>query len=449
MKIKYFCLIALVLIVVPCNVHCGEVKLDSWALGGKFKTSFLELRYFQKEDQNNYGLSFFTDSFWKNFPCQIKAGNMNCGGLWSMLKSPEPAFSFSPFYSTKTSVQPVTATLSSYSSFPQNISYFMQAGYSNNRKTLSAVKANCWYDPDADLLTGSGLLQFRLSKKVSLGFSTAAGVVPYKDNDFNSWFNSSASFFHGGTMWCFGNQIALNSPYYKLWLFTGVYQNPSGGIKTVYRLENMLKAGDFNFTLAGFFNPYDYLYLPGDTFLNRKLVLRAGVKHNGMLKLKLPVIVKSGINSYVKFNLSQTEHPLKLAAGLQFTAPLTTINLRTLSNFTLSSAAQSPEVTFTSQKITASCSRHCGEVTAVINGDWTFSPVAPGRGTFPNNITFTQKYTAAVSGGQNMKYSANASWSHTVKDGEITEKSLTFGGGVQTKEGWLNLTGKVSFKLEM
>ena len=449
MKIKYFCLITLVLIVVPCNVYCSEVKLDSWALGGKLKTPFLELRYFQKEDQNNYGISFFTDSFWKNYPCQIKAGNMNCGGLWSMLKAPEPAFSFSPFYSTKTSVQPVTATLSSYSSFPQNMSYFIQTGYSNNKKTVSAANVNCWYDPEAEIVTGSGLLQFKLSKKVSLGFSTAAGVVPYLDKDFNSWFNSGAAFFHGGTMCCFGNQFALNSPNYKLWLFTGLYQNQSGGIKTVYRLENMLKAGAFNFTLTVFFNPSDYLYLPGDSFLNKKLVLRSGVKHNGILKLRLPVIVKSGINGYARFNLSQTEHPLKLAAGLQLTAPLTTINLRTLSSFTLSSAAQSPDVTFTSQKITASCSRHFGEVKGSINGDWTFSPVALGSGNLSISITFTQKYSAAVSGGQNMKCTVTASWSHTVKAGEITDKSLIFGGGVQSKEGWLNLTGKVSVKLEM
>ena len=90
---------------------------------------------------------------------------MNCGGLWSMLKAPEPAFSFSPFYSTKTSVQPVTATLSSYSSFPQNMSYFIQAGYSNTKKTVSAANVNCWYDPEAEIVTGSGLLQFKLSAR--------------------------------------------------------------------------------------------------------------------------------------------------------------------------------------------------------------------------------------------------------------------------------------------
>ena len=75
--------------------------------------------------------------------------------------------------------------------------------------------------------------------------------------------------------------------------------------------------------------------------------------------------------------------------------------------------------------------------------------MALGSGNLSNSISFTQKYSAAVSGGQNMKCTVTASWSHTVQAGKITDKSLTFGGGVQSKEVWLNLTGKVSVKLEM
>jgi len=429
-------------LVMVLSASAQDSSLKSWNYSLQLKSPGFEVRYVQKEDERNTGAAFYTDSFWKYFPCQVKLGKTSAGGSWSFLKSPELNFSYTPFGSVKTGAQGVTGALCGTNSFPESDSCYLQVGYVNGKFWLNKFLVNSWYNPEDEILTGSCLLQISLLKKLKLSYSYTAGQTVYDDNSFSSWFNNGAGFFHSGKMLSMGHMVSLVSPNFKLLFLNASYTSPSGRLQTIYRSENKLTAGRFVFTFSGFYNPWDNLYLPKDSFIDSQLSLKSGMNYTFRFMTLRPQLLKAGGNVYCKINLSDTSHPLKAAAGFQLNNHLSSFSLYSITSMEIHSDMEPYQVTFSAQKISTSCNWYLSFITLGISGDWTYTPVITGN-------VFNHKYGTTFSTGKQWKLSGGASWNQNFKSGEITSNKINCNLSAQAKMGWVVINGRVAFEFDL
>lgn len=438
---RYVICVVFFLAVLPA-VTGQSFYVQNWNYGIKVKSPVLETQYFQKEEKQNIGLCFVTDYFWKHFPCQVKLGNMNCGGLWSFVKSPELNFSTSAFFSAKSSLQNMSATLCTSNSFPEQLSCFVQLGYKNAKKTFSEANINCWYNPEKNTVTGAALIKFKLSKKFNGGISGVLGYVPYEENSYSAWFTNGAGYFPAGEMLCGAGEILLTTKCFSSLLISALYTTPEGCLKEVFRSENQLKTEHFQFSLSGFYNPCENLFLPDGSFLNPELSLQTGVIYKNRIKLSKPLIIKIGLNSHIKINLDNFEHPLKFAAGFQFSNFFTSTSLSFITGLVINKSNHDFGADFSSQKMSLNSKIYLTSVVLGLNTDF-------GINNYSSGMVFSHKYGFTVDAGNKIKCVSGINWGQSIKKGCVTSNELSGSMNLQWHSDWLYVTGKISIKYDL
>lgn len=422
------------------SLNALDLSVNNLSYGIKLKAPVLEVRYYQKEKSQNYGISLITESFWKFFPCELKAGNMICGGLWSFVKSPDLTYSNTPFFLGKTGLQSMTATLCSTNSFPDDCSYYFKAAYSNPKKLFSDFQSNCWYKPEQKMITGSALLKLKLSKQNYFGISAVIGKSSYEENIFSNWFTGSSAYFHKGEMLSGAGELSFFSKNLKILFITGLYTSPEGILKEVFRAENQIKISHFTFSFSGFYNPWNNLLLPGQKFLKQELDLRGGITFSDRIKLKIPFIIRAGINCYSRVVYSEDLFPLKISYGVQLSNPVFTSTLGITTGIEV--PLQNQKVIFSSQKINFDSKIYYTKLILGFSGDWSVSSQNSGK-------SFVHKYGASIETGKKFKTSGNISWGQTLKSKKISANTITSNIGLKGQMGWINIDGKIGLKIEL
>ena len=457
---KFFLFLMIIMLGVGAlaeSVPHFEFYFDDDDTGGmRLTTPFSDLRLTTRPNKQNFGAAVFTSNILPRLPLTVKTGNLSAGGALSILNSPELNSGSSPFTTSVTSPQVLTASLPGYTSFSKPVSTFLEFSIPQNKSASPhsfPLKLNTWFTQQASLPVTSLALTFPpLPPYLTISASYIGGFFYYNSNSTSSWFLKSP-YYPSGKHYCGLFQLSTQikkskNQNFLLNLTTALYESPFGFYQLVYRADAKLSTKHTEFFSQIFYNPYDQLLTSSEKTLTPGLQLKTGILYKTPSKLaslyfQTPVFLRAGTNAYLKINLTQPEHPLKVNAGLQFSTEKTTQSLSISADANLiSKSPDSPPQDFTLKTITTQ-----------LKSTWklgSFTPALTLNLTLPQNQTSQKKYKLTASTGYQskskttpLKITASTTLSGTPENKEELKFSSSL--AIHLKIKYLTIIGKLSF----
>lgn len=421
-----------------------DLYVGQKAYGGKIIFSGAEFRLYEstESDAFNYGFCWHTEKIMKSLPWVIKAGNLTPGGLYSKMKNPLLSSSLSPFSSVPSEATWLTATLPSYSSFSSSSSYYLQCGYSNAKAVLQELLISYWSSQAEDIQALSAKIKFCPVKKLNVALSGCSGYFDFETDYNNSWFSDDL-FYHNGTHFCGITQLSVSLPAFSSLFTLGLFESPFGSFKNLYKLESKYKSSHFIFSFAGLYIPQQ-LITSSDITEKEMLQLKTGLQYKFITGTRQPVCVKTGIATVCKINLSEEEHNLKAATGIQISAPVTSLAATALvnTNVTVPQAGTS-QLHFKSCELKLSNTWYFQSFCPTIACSQSFTPA-----TDFSTLTTVSSYEFNYNFTGNPKVSDKYKFSVTKKNNVITKKSFSNTISLKTKIKRVSVTGAFSMSME-
>lgn len=389
---------------------------------------FAQIKGSYRQNEYNFGVSGFFEKILPAFPCSVKVGNLSESGSLSKLKSLLLSGGNSPFTVDFAGASSIYSNLPSFSSFTKPISTFAQVGYKSKSSkiksagfALNEIRINCFYTPQSNDIAASAFASSSIfQNKIKILASFTAGDFFYEENESSSWFLSDM-YFPEGRHFCSLSQITAEIPHYKISLSQGLYENPFGNFSNLFRLDNLLSAGNSNFTFSCYYNPnskFQKILSSSQTLLQDVIQLKSTFTQKIMTK---KCFIKIGILAYSKMGLSENFASGKLSLGTQLTNPLFSLTFYVYGN----------------SKMT----RHTDSFTAELENlgfnftnKWYFSILSP---SFSANSTFSfsddyskvnssTKFSLKLAFLKNPKVYSDASYSFSTKNGNFSSQNMQF-----------------------
>lgn len=336
MKIKHILLI-LIIVLNPCTMARMQGKEFSFLkssinlYGDNDKTLALnlkipsgEFRFSTQQDKTNFGLTATSEGFCP-IPFTLRTGNLNTAGSLSRLNSPLLTSSSSPFSTGFSDAACILTSLPGTTSFTKPLSTFMQISCSPTTPNFSGIKINVFYNSEDPQLAFSSSESFQFfQKRLKIKTSITGGFFHYDEQTSSSWFIKEP-YYPEGNHFCSLYQLSINYLKFSTTFSTGVYETPFGTWSYLFRTDNKFSPGKFIFNLSCLYNPNSskesVITSVGKT-LKDCLQFKNGLQYKFSTGSRYPVFIKTGLQNFLDINLSQKEHPIKLAAGTQITTPL-------------------------------------------------------------------------------------------------------------------------------
>lgn len=429
-----------------------EVYGDSQKTGGaRISLPVAEIRASSEPDKYNFGFLLTSAKFMKKLPVEIKFGNLSAGGSLSRLNSPELSNGTSPFSNGISSVTGISASLPGYTSFSKPESTFLQLKANQLVKHPFSFCANVWISPEnSSPVFSVQLCDKFLNNQIVLTSAFTTGRFYYDEKNSSSWFLESPYYIADSHL-C--SQLQFSAEFknknrkasFYTGLTTGIYESPFGPFTAVYRLDLKLSIKQTDFYTSAFLNQYE------ETLTSSAKTLSPCIQLKGGFLTKRPVLIgkqnlyflRIGINAYSKINLTDTEHPLRINAGLQLTSDLTTISFSASANTALLS--KSPElppedISFNS-------------ISAQIKNAWYLKNFTPSI-----TMTAEKRFNTASDKNDDMKYklqlnlthnskckiTSGCAFSFSAKDNSICDKKLSANLNCRVNLKMFTLIGKLT-----
>lgn len=450
MKIKWFFASLVLILLSDFKVFASGLNVGNLGYGIKYVSPVFELRFFQKEENKNLGISVSSQSVWKNYPCVFEYGKLKAGGVLSFFKSPDFSDSVTPFSSVKKSAEKLSVSLCGFDSFPESDSAYLKLGWKNSKEVLSELNVSSWCNFSENVFAASLFAKITPSKKNDLSFCFSSVYYPYDKNTFYSWFHNSSVFFHEGNGCAFGLEVNYSTPCFLFDFFSASFSSPFGDFNFVYRAQTKLVIDRFIFTLSAFYNPNENLLLLNESELDRKFQLKSGLSCKFTLGQKNIWLCKAGFSGLYSVNLSKDYHPLKFAYGMTFTRAGLTLSVSAASNFKLNTYSYAEYISFNqiesfsyeSQILDFSSSWNAHKTGYKISAAYTYKPQS-------QNHDFNHKYSFELSKGTKQKVSFAGGISQSIKNGSSDSFSLTSSANVQLQYKKIIVLGKISFNYDL
>ena len=195
------------------DVESG-ISLSDSVTGVKVGFPVFDGRFYWNGDKYSYGVSLNSQSFMKSFPLQFKWGKLSSGGGFSKINNPLLSTSVSPFSLPSSSVNPITANLTS--SFSKSDSLFFQAGYKKIAKLNFLFMAG-------ENISVSTLVNVIFGKKINLSASLVYENYYYESKKSDSWYNDFV-FYHNGNGNALYSQLSFSYGGVSTLFSCGVYE---------------------------------------------------------------------------------------------------------------------------------------------------------------------------------------------------------------------------------
>lgn len=443
-----------------------EFYFDDEKKGGmRFTTPFSDLRFTTRPHKQNFGAAVFTSNIFPRLPLVVKTGNLSAGGALSILNNPELSSSSSPFTTSVTSPQVLTASLPGYASFSKPVSTFFEFSISNKksaRQKTSApfpfpLKINTWLtDQASSPVTSLALTLPNFLPHLTISASYIGAFFYYNSNSTNSWFLKS-TYFPSGEHYC--GLLQLSTQFKKsadknflLTLTTALYESPFGFYQLIYRADSKFSTRHTETFAQIYYNPYDNLLTSSEKTLTPGLQIKTGILYKAPSKaaslyFQKPVFLKAGTNILLKLNLTEIEHPLKINAGLQLSTEKTTQSLSLSTDCTLTTKSPaSPPDDITIKTLTPQ-----------LKSTWNLGKLTPTitlTATIPQTLDTPNKYKLTASTSYQhklkntiLKLNTSTTLSSTLNPQNNLNLSSTLSLQFKIKE--LTITGKLSFNEEL
>ena len=405
-----------------------ELYADTQENGGiKMLTPFTEFRLATRPQDHNLGLRLSTKSFCKTLPVEIKFGNLSCGGSLSKLNSPELSNGTSPFSSGLIQTASLSANLPGYTSFSKPESTFLQIKINNLLKKSQSLCINTWFSPDISGPVVSAMLSDKyFSNQLTLNASCTSGNFYYKDNSANSWFLETP-YYTADSHFCSLLQMSadLKNKTKKIGAYTGfsaaVYESPFGPYSSAVRADTKLSIKQTEFYTSAFLNAYEDILTSSGKELEPSFQIKTGIltKKPFLYKNTQLVFVKFGTNVFTNIKLIQTEHPVRLNTGIQFSTDFNSLSFSVSADGKIHSNTKD----MNPQEIKRTA------IAFQIKNSWYLKTFSPG-------IVFTvqkkdddqsinYKVQINMTNTAKHKLSGNCSVSILEKDGDITDKNFS------------------------
>lgn len=296
----------------------SKLEFDGVTAGARVKLPFYDIKTYFKNEDWTFGCSLFTGNFCKTLPITVKIGKLSPGGSYSKLKSPLISYSVAPFSSLSESAKTFTCNLPSYSSFNKNLSSFFQV----NLSKVSFIKKlgfSFFYDFDKrNEIVASFDSAFDFTKKIKLFLSYICGNFFYNEKSSSAWFSDFIDeYYPSGQHFCSNIQVGLKLNNYFSLFSVGVYENPFGNFNHIYSFDNKIKFNKVILNLRSLINLKNNAITSGDKTINEILEIKGGLQYNFLQKIFIPFFFKFGVNSYLKLNLTEENHNVKIGIGFQ------------------------------------------------------------------------------------------------------------------------------------
>ena len=320
-----------------------KIFYDSIYAGGKFILPFMDLRFFGKSQESldfesslekwkefenmNVGFALFTDKVLKEFSTTVKYGNLKASAAVSKLNNPLLSSSISPFASNSTNVSKLSPSLPSYSSFSNPLSFMLESGFKNRKKVFDTYLLNAWLSQEKSL--GSMDIKIVPSKKISLEFAGIWGLLPYEESTVASWWLKDKVYYHKGNHLCSLLQTSLGFPHFNTLFSFYIYESPFGAYNFIYKSENSIKTNLFTFNFSTLINQNKFVLTSSQNKYPALFQLKSGIQNNYKLNTKFPIFIKTGVNTYLKhyLNDSEEENTVKASTGIQVSSLITGLTL--------------------------------------------------------------------------------------------------------------------------
>lgn len=421
-------------------------------ISSRLSLPYFEVRFNSRLPKESFGVSFSTKKF-SIVPLTMKIGNLSEGASISALKNPILSAGSSPFSSGITSVSGISANLPGYTSFSKPAGLFVQA----ELPVLPfSVIVNCFSTEDLSAPVFSFLTSYSFfNKSLTFTISSTAGSFDYKSNGTSSWF-LRAPYYPSGRHLCFINQFSLEyKPKTKnkgipsiITDFTAAfYESPFGGLPFNLRADIKVSAKHTELFASVFYNPVDGIITSSQKSLSSCLQLKGGLSAKTILGMSLssPFFLKTGFNVYSQINLMETEHPLKINAGIQLAAATNVLSFSASLNLNLISSKK----TSTLQKSEIS------SLSFQLKDNFYLKHINAGAAlsasfTPEKSENFSAKYKISINAGNthSQKINGTASFSINTKGNEVSSKNLAASLTAKLFFRWLSVTGKLSCEFD-
>jgi len=451
----------------------AKLDFDGLTAGGRLKLPFYEIRTYFLNEKWTFGTSVFTNNFCKKLPFSLKIGKLLPGGNYSKLKSPLLSTSVSPFSSVSESVKYFSCNLPSNSSFDKELSSFFQLDYNgktgkieNSKKlTLKNLKFAAFYNFEKSNEFATSLyFNCALKNLGTISASYIFGNFLYNQNEFSSWFNNE-KFYKEGSHFCSNFQIGLKLSKVFSTVSINVYENPFGKFDHIYKIENKFKFSRFVYNLSCLYNSNSGVITSPDKKINEILELKTGIQYNFSKRMFVPVFFKFGINSYLKFNLADETHALKVGVGIQANSLLTCVSLIAMIYADLQiPITKSFEFDFTTFSLQLKNPWYFNNFTITFVAGFTYSPkedvkdfdevisenyfLGKNNGSTLIGYSTSQKFSINFSYNDNPLLSCSNTFNISQKNGYFEKSSFESSINAKFKIKSLSVTTKFSMKFD-
>ena len=434
----------------PCHFELYADNQKTY--GGRVSTPLTEIRAAERPGKSNLGILLSTAKLTKAFPVEIKLGNISTSGSLSRLNSPELSNGSSPFSSSIISVTGLSATLPGYTSFSKPESAFLQLKAAPFAKKPFSISINSWMSSENSSPIVSALVSEKFfNKQLTVNASCTSGRFYYEENITNSWFLQTpwyASDSHLCSLFQlsadFRNKSGRNGIYTGL--MAAIYESPFGPSTAAYRADIKVSVKRTEVYTSAFVNAYEDILTSSGKKLSPCCQFKAGIIQKKPLLIKGSelLFIKLGLNAFSRINLTETQHPFRINAGIQFSTDLTSLSLSLSSDNRMISKA--PELMPDKAENTA--------LSFQIKNTWYLGSFSPGISLSSEKKINTESVTDTgpvkykiqlnLTNNARHKISASSSISFTTKNGQITDKK--FSATLSCKLNMKNLTfiGKAS-----
>jgi len=416
---------------------------DKKTFGINTAIPFGEFRFSVQDEKSNTGLAVSSSRLKKIISINLKTGNLSTGGILSRMNNPLISSASSPFQSGTMSINSITANLPGSTSFSNSFSSFLEINCTPKKSFIKKTSVNCLYSPEEDTGAVSFLSVFSfLKNNLQINFSGAGGFFPFSEQTSSSWFADDI-YYHQGNHFCSFYQILISSPISHTILSTGIYETPFSVFSNIYRLDNQINTRHFSFLLSSLYNSNtkeSKIITSSDKRLDEGLQFNFGIQYKYAGGQNHPVYVKTALQSYSMFYLSENEHPLKLCAGFQISnskyALILTGNINACEN---SSNPTIQNIIFKDASAKIKNTLYFKYLVPSITLAASYNP-SDDYSSFQN----TYKIAASISSYTKARISATGNFSITQKDNDLINPK--FSGSITSKFSWkkINITIKLS-----
>lgn len=431
------------------QIHLELYGDSQKTLGARLQNDLAEVRAAGRpeEEKENFGLLFSTEKLCRQFPVEVKYGNLSFSGSLSKLNSPELSNPTSPFSSSILSAGCLSANLPGYSSFSKAESTFLQVKLHHLKKSPLAITVNLALQPESSTSIFSTIITDKFfSNRLTVSASCTAGQFLYEDKDSSSWILDSP-YYASDNFFC--SLFQLSATYknragkssLQTSLMTALYESPFGPYTQVFRGDIKFSFNQTDLYLSAFLNPYENLLTSSEKILEPCTQLKAGLltKKPFLIKGSHLFFLKSGINVYSKINLTQAEHPLRLNTGLQFSSDITSLSF-SISIDSKMKASSPEELPQTIEK---------DKIAFRLSNSWYLKKLSPGLSlSIEENKYKLSLNLANNAAATKHRFSGNCALTLSTKDGKVEDKKISAGLNCRFNFKYLTIIGKLSTSLE-